>query len=322
MHERPASGAVRRRARAPGAEARKAADWRSLSPATRLYAVLGHPIAHSLSPPMQNAAFAALGLDAVYLAFDVPPARLLRVLPVLADLGFRGVNLTVPLKEIAARGLARLDDTARLLGSVNTVCATSRGLTGHSTDGDGFLRAVREAFGLTPCGRNVFLLGCGGAGRAVAMACARAGARVLGLADADRGRVRRLASDLRAAYPDVAVAAAGQDRRAWSHACRAASLVVQATPVGMHAGDPALLEPESFHAGQCVFDLIYMAPETPFLRAAAAGGARIANGLGMLLHQGALSLALWTGRTPPLAVMRRVLEARVYGRAEPAPTRR
>ncbi len=288
----------------------------TISPATRLYAVLGHPIAHSLSPAMQNAAFAALGLDAVYLAFDVPPDRLGDTLGSLAALGFAGLNLTVPLKETACRVLPDLDPVARRLGSVNTVTLAPNGrLKGYSTDGDGFLRALEEAFGVAPRGMAVFLLGCGGAGRAVAMACAAAGAARLALADADPGRAARLAADLEAACPGGAMAALPAAPRAWECACRTADLVVQATPVGMHAGDPALLPAAAFRPGQAVYDLVYTQPLTPLLRAAAAAGARTANGLGMLAHQGALALAIWTGRAPPVAVMRRVLEERIYGAA-------
>jgi len=285
---------------------------RKLTGHTRPFAVLGHPIGHTLSPVMHNAALEALGLDAIYLAFDVEPARLLGVLPAMADLGFGGVNLTVPLKEVAFRGLEHLEPEARLLGAVNTVeILPNRELRGHNTDGYGFVAALREAFGIEARGRAVFVLGCGGAGRAVALTCAQAGAERLTLADADSERARRLSAEIAAAAPGTPAAVA--PAADWAAAARDAELVVQATPVGMRRGEPSLLGPEAFRPGQFVYDLIYMYPRTAFMDAALAAGAAVSNGLGMLLHQGARALEIWTGRQPPLAVMHRALEAEVYG---------
>ena len=141
----------------------------NISAHTLLYAVLGHPIAHSLSPRMQNAAIKRLGLDAVYLALDVRPERLMDTLKIMAETGFAGVNLTVPLKEIAFRGLKDIDPAARRLGSVNTVKFNPDGMKGYSTDGQGFLAALKKVFNCTPRGRSICLLGCGGAGRAVGL---------------------------------------------------------------------------------------------------------------------------------------------------------
>lgn len=289
-------------------------EKKNISPSTKTYAVLGHPIRHSLSPRMQNAAFEALGLDAVYLAFDVLPDKLMQTLPVMADLGFAGLNLTVPLKEVAFRGLANLDNAARCLGSVNTIKVTRDGLKGFSTDGVGFLRAVRDTFDLSVKGLNLFLIGCGGAGRAVAFACASAGARRIMLADTDNVRLVRLESDLRASGLKMDVVAVGTATRDWCRMCREAELVVHATPMGMHKGETAVLPSEAFHGGQMLYDLIYMFPETVLMRAARAAGARTSNGLGMLMHQGALAFQIWTGQEPPCAIMRRALEAAVYGK--------
>lgn len=263
---------------------------------------------------MQNAAFESLAMDAVYLAFDVPPEKLMQTLPVMAELGFRGINLTVPLKEVAFRGLSDLDEAARRLGSVNTIKIDAGGLKGFSTDGEGFLRAIREAFDLSVRGLSLFLLGCGGAGRAVAMAVAAAGAGRLMLADADGERLARLEADLRALFPKADISAVGTQLQAWRRACREAELVVHATPMGMHTGELSVLPPDAFHSSQRVYDLIYMFPETVLMHAARQAGACVANGLGMLLHQGVLSFLIWTGQEAPVAVMRSVLEEAVYGR--------
>ena len=278
---------------------------------TRPYAVIGHPIGHTLSPAMHNAAFRALERNAVYLAFDVDPDRVSGVLQAMAAMGFGGVNVTVPHKEIVFRSLERLDDSARRAGAVNTVQFTPEGLVGHSTDAEGFLRAMQEAFGRGPAGLDVFVLGAGGAGRTVALECARAGAASIRVSDVDAARAERLAAELCAAAPAVraaVVAPAGA-----SASASACGLVVQATPVGMKPGDRPPLPPEAFGAGALAFDLVYGLPETPFMRAARQGGARASNGLGMLLHQGARSFEIWTGVTPPVEVMRAVLEKAVYG---------
>lgn len=286
-----------------------------LSGHTTPYAVLGHPIGHTLSPVMHNASFRSLGLDAIYLAFDVHPDRLLAVLPAMRDMGFKGVNLTVPLKEVAFRGLSDLAPSAARMGAVNTVeFVAGGGLRGHNTDGDGFLAAVTEAFGERVAGKRVFVLGCGGAGRAVALTCAADGAAALVLTDVDAARVARLAGELRAGFPACRLEEVPHDAARWQAACHGADLAVQCTPVGMKPADPPLLAPEAFRAGQLAFDLVYMFPETAFMRAARAAGARAANGLGMLLHQGARAFQIWSGREADVSAMRGALEGDVYGK--------
>lgn len=284
----------------------------NISGHTRVFAVLGHPVGHSLSPLMHNTAFDALGMDAVYTAFDVEPAKLMPVLGAMADMGFGGVNLTLPLKEAAFRGLTDLDESARLLGSVNTVEFTAAGLKGHSTDGAGFLADCRDCFGRGVEGLTVLVLGCGGAGRAVAIACAGAGAARIRLANRGFDKAEKLAREIRSFFPAAEVSAAQPDRGAWSEASRASELVIHAASVGLNPADPPLLESAAFRRGQMLYDLIYTRPQTPIMRAAAAAGARTANGLGMLLRQGARSFEIWTGRQPPLDAMRAVLEKAVY----------
>lgn len=285
----------------------------AISAHTALFGVLGHPVRHSLSPLMHNVAFSALGMDAAYLAFDVGPGRLAALLPALAELGFAGLNLTLPLKEAAFRALSELDDEARLLGSVNTVKVTpGGGLEGHSTDGRGFLRSFEECFGAPVAGRSVFLLGCGGAGRAVAIACARAGAGAVRLANRDQERACALEEEMREKCPGVSVETVPAG--SWAASCRECDAVVHAASVGIRPGEPALLDSGAFRPGQALYDLVYMFPETPVMAAARRAGARAANGLGMLLHQGALAFRIWTGVEPPIPLMRSALETAVYGK--------
>ncbi len=289
-----------------------------ISAQTSVFAVLGHPIGHTLSPIMHNASFQALGLDALYLAFDMPPDHLMDALRSMGKLGFKGVNLTVPLKEVAFRGVDEIAESARLTGSVNTVQYLPNGrICGHSTDGDGFLLALRESFDTHPADLRIFMLGCGGAGRAVAITCAVAGAREIVLADLDMGRMEALQKELSKLSPRTEVKLAGPHPTEWAHTARHTDLVVQASPLGMKATDPSPLPPEAFRPQQLVFDMIYMYPETAVMHAAAPAGARTANGLGMLLHQGAKSFEIWTGRQADIEAMRQALEAAVYPQQTP-----
>ncbi|MBP7274778.1 MAG: shikimate dehydrogenase [Kiritimatiellae bacterium] len=278
---------------------------------TRLFGLLGHPVAHSLSPAMHNAAFRALGMDAVYMAWDVAPGRVEAALRGLAALGCGGANVTVPHKEEAFRAMDRLDESARWAGSVNTVVFAPDGLVGHNTDAPGFLRAAREELDWAPAGSRMMVCGAGGAGRAIALFSARGGAGEVILCDTDLARASRVAEELRAAAPAAAVRVLPAAEAA--AAAATCDLIVQATPLGMKESDPSPLPTEAFRPGQAVFDLVYVRPETPFMAAARRAGGRAANGLGMLLGQGALAFELWTGCAPPTHLMRRALERAVYG---------
>lgn len=284
----------------------------NLSGHTKPFAVLGHPIGHTLSPVMHNASIQELNFDGIYLALDVHPDRLMEVLPAMELMGFAGVNLTVPHKEVAFRGLDNLDASAKLFGAANTVEFTDAGMVGHNTDGYGFLKALEEAFDQTVEGDSIFVLGCGGAGRATALQAATEGAQSLVLADIDAERVQKLEDEVKSLAPDIEITQA-LDKAAQIETCRACDLVVQASPVGMKKDDPSLLPAEAFRAGQRAFDLIYMYPETAFLTTARENGAAIANGLGMLLHQGARAFEIWTDSSPSVSAMRRALEDAVYG---------
>lgn len=281
---------------------------------TRPYAVLGHPIAHTLSPMMHNASIQSLGLNAVFLAFDVEPTRLMDVLHAMRDMGFGGVNLTVPLKQVAFEGLKRLDQSADYLGAVNTVRFLPDGeLIGYNTDGDGFIRAIDEAFHTAVSGLSIFILGCGGAGRAVAIACAMQGAKRLMVSNRTSERAIQVAQEITTIRSDIDVQIVPADADSWKQACSSADLIIQSTLVGMKNDDPSLLGSNAFKKGQMLYDLIYMYPETALMKAARQGGAQTANGLGMLLHQGAKAFSIWTGQQADLSAMRKALEAAVYG---------
>lgn len=273
---------------------------------TRYCAVLGHPIGHTLSPTMHNAAFQHLGMEAAYLAFDCKPNKIVSILSTLLDVGFVGVNLTIPLKEIAFRHLTALDHSAKVAGAVNTINFSTEQMVGYSTDGYGFLRAYSDAFGCGIDGSNVFVLGTGGGGRTVALTCAQSGAKSLTLADLDHDRAQRVMEEIEQINNRVPVRIVSAELDITA-AARESDVLVQATPVGMKKDDKSPLNSHAFRAEQKVYDLIYMYEETGFLREARLAGARGANGLGMLLHQGAQSFKIWWGQEAPLEVMRQAL---------------
>jgi shikimate dehydrogenase len=262
---------------------------------TKLAAVVGHPIRHSLSPVLHNAAFAATKTDWVFLALDVDHAHGEAAFAGARALGVEGLSVTMPLKEVAARCVDRLSPTASALNAVNTVVREEGGLVGHNTDGQGFLDNLAAEQGWEAAGRRCVVLGAGGAARAVVLALAGAGAGEVTVVNRTADRAEAAAA-LAGAVGRVGTAddAAGAD------------LVVNATPVGMTGTDGAAWETVTSRlggSGQLVVDLVYWPVRTPFLEAAAAQGARTSGGLGMLVHQAARAFTLWTGRPAPLAIM-------------------
>ena len=268
---------------------------------TRLFGVIGHPIDHSLSPAMHTVALRALRLDAVYSAFDVPPALLRPILRAFMLAGLEGLNVTVPLKEAAIPLLDRVDPTARIIGAVNTIVIRNRRMVGYNTDGIGFLRALRE-LGWRPGTTRTLLLGAGGAARAAAWELARLRGSDLTIANRHLARAQRLVRWLRHHLPRARVQAKSLS------AVRPgdADLIVNATTVGMRADDRPLIEPSGLRRGTLVYDLVYHR-ETALVREARRRGCVAASGLSMLLYQGAESLRLWLHRAPPIEVMRRAL---------------
>lgn len=275
---------------------------------SELYAVMGSPVRHTLSPPMHNAAFEALNLPGVYVPVEIDPEDLPAAFTSMKAMGFKGANVTVPLKEIACQCMDRLDATAKLYGSVNTVVFKPEGLHGHSTDGYGFLMGFREAFkDVSLQGMNVLILGAGGAGRVVALACAEAGTHSIVISNRTVARAEKVADELKALNRPIQVetVSSAEDR---IEAARQADVVIQSTSLGLHPEDPLALEPEAFRRGLYLYDLVYSSTETRLVEEARKAGVRAASGLGMLLHQGVRSFEIWTGQVPPVDVMRKALK--------------
>jgi shikimate dehydrogenase len=271
-------------------------------------AVFGDPVAHSLSPAMHNAAFRALGLAWRYGKRRVPRSRLRAALGAAKLRRWRGVNLTIPLKEAALPLMDRLTPEARRAGAVNTVTFEGGRMVGHSTDGEGFLRALRDARGYRPLGGRVVVLGAGGAARSVAAALAQAGARSIVIVNRHPARARALARALGRHRGVTVRAVAWPAPGAWGRVLARAGLLVNATSVGLR-GEPSPVPAGAMSRSLRVADLVYNPACTALLRAARSRGARAVNGEGMLVYQGALAFERWTGRRAPVRIMRRALAA-------------
>ncbi len=276
-----------------------------------IYGVLGWPVAHSRSPAMHNAAFAARGIDALYVPYAVPPDRLARAVDALRALGIAGVNVTLPHKSAIMPLLSELEPAARAIGAVNTVLRDGERLLGANTDAEGLARALREA-GVALQDAQVVVLGAGGAARAAVVGLAAAGAARITLAARRPEQAQALAGELAAHCPSCALAACDL-AAGLQPALAGCALLVQATSATL-ASNPAAqafaaaLPLQLLPGSAAVCDLVYKPRDTALLQRARGLGLRSIDGLGMLLHQGALAFERWTGRPAPLQAMRRALQ--------------
>lgn len=274
---------------------------------TALVGVMGWPVRHSLSPAMHNAAAAALGLNLVYVPLPVAATEVAAAVRGLRALGFLGANVTIPYKQAVLPLLDEVDEAAQAIGAVNTIAVRSGRLWGANTDWSGFL-ADLQALGVDVAGKKALVLGAGGSARAVAYALAAAGAAVTVLARR-LAQAEQLAADL---APHLPLAQPILGRLLTKVAVDTmADLVVNTTPLGMSPDEDSCAWPEGvpLPAGAFVYDLVYNPPRPRLLQMAAAAQQPHANGLGMLLRQGAQAFQLWTGREPDLAVMAAAVRA-------------
>jgi shikimate dehydrogenase len=261
---------------------------------TRTVGIMGWPVSHSLSPAIHNAAFAALGLDWVYVPLPVHPLQLLAALTGLGALHFAGANVTMPHKAAVADLIEDLSEDARRLHAVNTIISDGERLRGENTDAPGFERFLRTDAGFDPSGRTALIFGAGGAGRACALALARAEVSSITVAAREPARVAEVAAAIEGL--GTAVHAVSFD-----HAMDVrVDLIVNATPLGARR-ESLPLPPVG--RDTLVVDLLYHPAVTPLQVEARAGGAVAFGGIGLLLHQAALSFEMWTGQQPPLEVM-------------------
>ena len=290
-------------------------DWEAAAgdvrPPVRL-SVFGDPVSHSASPPMHNAALKACGIDAVYARLRIRPADLGEGLRALSRRDFIGTNVTIPHKAAALALVDEADDHARRMGVINTVAVHGERLIGFNTDGPGLVRAIRSEFSMDLRDLRVMLLGAGGgAGRAIAAQCAIERCERLVLVNRTFEKARQLAVELapffsgtRLLGPSARLEAVPWEEDVLRAQLRNTDLLINATSAGMKRGDSPVLPGTLLLPHLMVYDTIYTSARTPLMLAADEAGARSANGLSMLLYQGALSFEIWFGRAAPLEAMR------------------
>jgi shikimate dehydrogenase len=297
-----------------------------INASTRICAVYGFPVKHSASPAMQNAGMAALGLNWRYIACEVAPENLRTAIEGAKALRLVGLNLTVPHKLLAVDFVDVFDDSVKMWGAVNTIRIEGRDKSGtwlpihqlgdaqpdkiraqgFNTDAEAITRSLHEDLGIELAGARVLLLGAGGAGRVAALKLAAENVGELFLVNRTHSKASAIAAEIRRRHLNVKIQV-GYPRGE-------VDLCINATSIGLSPNDPLPMDSKQFSLRQAhaVYDMIYRPAETLFLQTAKSGGSRVANGLGMLLYQGAKALEIWTGQPAPIAVMREALVKEVY----------
>lgn len=269
---------------------------------TKVFALFGDPVGHSLSPIMQNTAFQALGMDCCYVTYLVHKEDLSAAVQAVRALHLGGVNLTIPHKESVLQYLDEVQEDAQLIRAVNTIVNRDGCLFGYNTDAPGFLASLKST-GFDPNGKRVLIIGAGGAARAAAFALAKDGAARIDIFNRSSEKAEKLAQDLLQVYR--LSAGAREANTSLIKSLKSADLLINATPVGMypnHRSEP-LLTREQLHPGLLVYDLIYNPLKTRLLEEAEAAGCRVLSGLEMLVWQGVKAFQLWTGREAPVDLM-------------------
>ena len=288
---------------------------RDIDGKTQLIGLLGWPVSHTFSPAMHNAAAAAAGLNWVYVPLPVHPDDVQTAVSALSALGFRGVNVTVPYKQAVMPFLDEVEEGAQAIGAVNAIVVQSSVLSpqssvliGHNTDWSGFLADLREQ-GVAVNGRDCLILGAGGSARAVAYALASVGARVRVLARRAE-QAMELVQRLRPFFTNAVLQAGSLTELTAVAQSLTAPLIVNTTPLGMfpNVGGSPWPDERPFPDNSFVYDLVYNPLQTKLMQKAQSSGCRAANGLGMLIHQGAEAFRLWTGVQPDVVEMRKAIQ--------------
>ena len=270
---------------------------------TNIVGLIGHPVEHSFSPPMHNAAFGELGMDYAYVAFDVNPDNLSSAIDGAKALNIKGFNVTIPHKIEVMQYLDELDDVARLIGAVNTI--DFKNLKGYNTDGIGAVRAIEEVTSIKD--KNIVVAGAGGASRAISFYLAKFGASSITILNRNVNKARNLASDV--LKSDLIGDVSSDLISEINSYLKDADILVDTTPLGMdpHIDDEPIAKAENMHEDLVVFDAVYNPNETVLIKEALKAGAEPVYGIKMLLYQGAESFRIWTGRDAPVDVMEEAL---------------
>ena len=275
---------------------------------TNIYGIFGHPVKHSLSPNMHNSAFNELGLDSVYVAFDIEPDNIGEATNAIKVMGLKGINITIPHKQTIIPYLDEVSPDAKLTGAVNTVKNEDGKLSGFNTDVGGFLRAIREDLDFTPEGKTLFLIGAGGAARAVLSAFCMNGGAIVYIADIIKEKAIKLADQFKANFKEISIETNNiEDRGIVSEKFSEADILVNASPAGMDGIGTLDIPLNNLKQSAVVYDLVYKPVKTQLLQDAKKLGHKASGGLTMLLYQGAESFEIWTGETAPVDVMKKAL---------------
>ncbi len=266
---------------------------------TNIVGLIGHPVEHSFSPPMHNAAFEKLGMDYAYVAFDVSPDDLKSAIDGAKSLNIKGFNVTIPHKIEVMKYLDEIDEVAALIGAVNTI--DFKDMKGYNTDGIGAVRAIEEVTSIK--GKNVVIAGAGGASRAISFYIAKYGAEKLTILNRNVEKAQKLASDV---LDSNLIGSVEADSISEISSClRKADILINTTPVGMHPNvdDEPVASASDMNEDLVVFDAVYNPNETVLLKEAIKAGAKPVYGIKMLLYQGAESFKIWTGNEAPVDAM-------------------
>ncbi|MFH0887190.1 MAG: shikimate dehydrogenase [bacterium] len=279
---------------------------RDINGKTRLTGLIGYPLEHSLSPLMHNAAYEKLNLNYCYIPLEIKESGLKTLLTSIRYLNFAGVNVTIPYKEKVIPLLDEITDSARLIGAINTIQNLNGKLIGHNTDGPGFLDSLRYDAGFDPAGKNMILLGAGGASRAVASTLCQAGIKTISICETDFAKGKKLVEYLGKTFKKTIdfIEPESPGLRKKISSCH---LLVNATPIGMYPmiNDSPLSSEIILPKHILVYDLVYNPQDTALLKRAKKAGAKTASGLGMLIRQGALSFQIFTGIEAPYELMKK-----------------
>lgn len=280
---------------------------------TRVLGIFGDPVAHSLSPVMQNQALQQAGINAVYVPFHVPAEQLPQAVASIRSLELWGVNVTVPHKEAVFPLLDEIDSAARLIGAVNTIVNRQGRLVGYNTDGLGFLRSLAEDLHFIPDGQRILLLGAGGACRAALVSLCQAGASWIGIANRTRSRAEALVQEFAEVFPEVSFEYFGIESDQLSQAINNIDLLANTSAVGLKGEVFADLPWEDLSREVVIYDMVYNKSGTPLVQQAMSRGHRASDGLGMLAGQGEEAFTLWTGAKPLEGLMKRCLTSELGG---------
>jgi shikimate dehydrogenase len=277
---------------------------------TKICCLIGSPVEHSLSPIMHNAAFKALNLDYAYVAFNVSESQLKNAIYGIKALGIHGVNVTTPHKTTVIKFLDRLDESAAEVKAVNTILNVDSKLIGYNTDGIGAIKALEE-HGVLLKDKKVILLGAGGAARAIAFSLIKNGCKLV-IFNRTFNKAKKLVKELKKKNKKIEVSCYMLSEENLKKELKDANVLINATLVGMRPKEnESLVKKEFLNSSLYVFDIVYDPLETKLLKDAKSVGANVINGLEMLIHQGAASFKIWTGKDAPIEVMRNAIRLKL-----------